>query len=123
LKVHGLCSLDYYQEAVKRLSAQVSNPHFFVFSDDPAWTQENLRIAHPTTYVTHNDGAQAHEDMRLMSLCKHHIIANSSFSWWGAWLAAHPDQIVYAPARWFNRPDWSVDTRDLLPEHWQKIDV
>src|SRR5262249_54978997 len=95
------------------------DPHFFVFSDDPEWARANLVLEYPTTIVTHNQANQDFEDMRLMSHCQHHIIANSSFSWWGAWLSNNPDKIVYTPAKWFNHAD--NDTRDLIPAGWRKI--
>jgi len=117
--IHGVCDLAYYQASVERIGEKIASPHFFVFSDDTTWTQANLRLDYPTTFVTHNDGGNAHKDLRLMSLCRHHIIANSSFSWWGAWLNPNPDKIVCAPARWFNDP--ALDTRDLLPPGWIRV--
>lgn len=116
--VHGVCGLEYYLGAVEKLLHHVENPHFFVFSDDPEWAAGNLKFHHPTRYVCHNGGV-AHEDLRLMSLCRHHIIANSSFSWWGAWLSANPGKVVIAPLKWFN--DKSFDTSDLIPESWIRI--
>lgn len=116
---HGTCDLAYYQECIAKLAARVDKPHFIAFSDDPEWTRENLKIDFPVTYITHNGAEKAYEDLRLMRLCKHHIIANSSFSWWGAWLNPRKDKIVYAPNRWFNNND--IDTRDLLPEAWIKV--
>ena len=118
-RVHGLCSLDYYQAAVRRIAESVPQPHFFFFSDEPEWAAANLRVDHPVTIVTGNDASHSYEDLRLMSLCRHHIIANSSFSWWGAWLNANPDKIVIAPTRWFAGA--RHDTRDLLPPAWQTI--
>lgn len=116
---HGTCTLDYYRDAMEFVGARVEDPHFFVFSDDPAWARENLVSGHPTNVVDCNGPDRAYEDMRLMSLCRHHIIANSSFSWWGAWLCKNPDKIVIAPARWFANA--ALDTRDLLPERWIRI--
>lgn len=116
---HGLASVDYYREAVARLTATVRDPHFFVFSDDADWVRQHLRLDYPTTYVTHNTADRGHEDLRLMALCRHHIIANSSFSWWGAWLGRHPEQLVFAPAKWLNRPE--IDTSDATPAHWIKV--
>lgn len=116
---HGVCRLDYYKTAISHIVRQVKNPHFFVFSDDPGWCKANLRLKYLTTYVTHNLGNNDHEDMRLMSTCKHNIIANSSFSWWGAWLNNNQDKIVVAPKQWFR--DKSINTRDLIPESWIRI--
>lgn len=114
---HGLMGLDYYREAVKQITKKVKNPHFFVFSDDPEWCKKNLVIKFPTTYVSHNtDGA---EDMRLMIQCQHHIIANSTFSWWGAWLNPNEKKLVYAPKQWFANAD--MDSKDVLPDSWIKL--
>jgi hypothetical protein len=115
---HGTSSLDYYQKAVNFVAGKVSNPHFYIFSDDPEWTKENLKVDHPATYVIHN-GAAAQEDLRLMSNCKHFILANSTFSWWGAWLAANPEKIVIAPERWFATNE--NDTKDLIPSSWIRL--
>lgn len=115
---HGICSLEYYLQAEDRVSQILDNPHFFVFSDDPKWVADNLKLRNPARYVSHN-GSIAHEDLRLMSLCRHHVIANSSFSWWGAWLSNSPDKLVIAPKRWFNEP--LHDTRDLIPSGWQRL--
>lgn len=116
---HGTSPMEYYQKAVDLMAKKVQKPHFFIFSDDPAWTQENLKTGHPTTYVTNNDGDKGFEDMRLMMQCQHHIIANSSFSWWGAWLNPSTEKIVMAPKTWFLDP--SVDTRDIYAEGWIKV--
>lgn len=115
---HGLCSLDYYRAAILQLAAHVERPEFFVFSDDIAWVKANLKIDFPCQYVDHNQGAESYNDMRLMSLCEHHIIANSSFSWWGAWLNPNMDKIVVAPRKWF-ATDKNVE--DLYPAGWVLI--
>lgn len=115
---HGLCSLEYYKAALGRVLAHVVRPHFFVFSDDPAWTQQNLPLPGPSTFVEHNGPATAFQDLRLMALCDHQIAANSSFSWWGAWLNTRPDKIVVTPRQWF------TDQRDissLTPNDWIRI--
>lgn len=112
---HGLCSIDYYQEAIRYIAERVQDPQFFVFSDDIAWVRDNLKIDFPHHYVDHNSGAQSYNDMRLMSLCQHHIIANSSFSWWGAWLNPSVAKIVIAPKKWFVT---DTDTSDLYPSGW-----
>jgi len=118
-RVHGLCGADYHQAAVRRIAEVVPQPHLFVFSDDPQWAAGNLHLGHPMTIVTGNDSRRDYEDLHLMSLCRHHIVANSSFSWWGAWLDTNPDKIVIAPERWFAREQH--DTRDLFPPTWQVI--
>ena len=118
-KIYGLCSLDYYHTAVRELTGALATPHFFVFSDDPRWAQENLKINSPVTFVGHNGGSKDYEDLRLMSLCKHYVIANSSFSWWGAWLGSHPAKMVFAPGVWFQTQQHN--TRDLIPDSWRVI--
>jgi hypothetical protein len=71
------------------------------------------------TFVGHNGPAKGYEDLRLMSACRHHIIANSSFSWWGAWLSPWDDKIVVAPRQWFR--DEHIDTTHLIPENWLRL--
>ena len=115
---HGLCTLDYYRKAIAYVAERVLCPTLFVFSDDPDWTKANLQSPFPTYYVDHNPSEKAFQDLRLMSLCHHHILANSSFSWWGAWLSRHSDGIVIAPERWYavDRP-----TPDLIPSRWIRM--
>jgi hypothetical protein len=116
---HGICSEEYYQEAISKLESYVKNPHFFVFSDDMEWVKENLETGYPTTLMDFNGSEKDYSDLHLMSLCQHHIIANSSFSWWGAWLSKYSEKIVIAPKKWFNVE--SINTHDLYPESWIKI--
>ena len=120
-QVHGVCTQEYYMEAIKEVVKSVSRPHFFVFSDDPQWVREHLRTDYPVTYVTYNSAGDASEDLRLMSLCRHNIIANSSFSWWGAWLNENKEKIVITPRFWFL--DRDRQNRDLLPAKWKKLDI
>ena len=96
--VHGTCDLNYYAAAIKLINEKFDTTHFFVFSDDIAWTKENLPLKN-ATYIDHK--TIPHEDMFLMSLCKHNITANSSFSWWGAWLNQYQNKTVIAPKKWF----------------------
>lgn len=116
---HGVCSLDYYREAVSHIARYVEQPHFFVFSDDHAWVKENLQIDSPMTLVQVNSADRGIYDMMLMKSCRHHVIANSSFSWWGAWLNSHADKIVIAPREWFKQS--GNDTRDLIPASWTRL--
>lgn len=114
----GVCSLNYYKAAVEKIKTQVDDPVFFVYSDDINWVKNNLVLDKTTVFVSHNRGNEGYNDMRLMSLCKHNIIANSSFSWWGAWLNADPNKTVIAPSQWFLG---GKDDRDLVPAGWLKI--
>lgn len=116
---HGVLSLDYYSQAVKGLTQTVTNPHFYIFSDDPGWAKENLKLNFPATFVSHNGDEKNYEDLRLMARCKHHIIGNSTFSWWGAWLGKKPNQIVYAPKRYHVHDN--IPTTDLYPGTWKLI--
>src|SRR5450830_1617387 len=116
---HGVCSLDYYRDAVRYLAERVEHPHFYIFSDDHTWVQENLQIDFPMTLVQINSGDRGIYDMMLMKSCGHHIIANSSFSWWGAWLNPSSQKIVIAPQQWFKQS--TNDTRDLIPAAWVRL--
>lgn len=113
---HGLCSLDYYNEAVKTIADKAGAIELFVFSDDQTWCKQNLKFNFPIHFVETND---AYSDMYLMTQCKHNIIANSSFSWWGAWLNANENKVVVAPKKWFNEP--SIDTTDVIPIEWLQL--
>lgn len=117
--IHGTCGIPYYQAAVAHIAKQVNDPHFFIFSDDIEWVKHHLPLAYPVEYVTHNQGPKSYEDIRLMSCCRHNIIANSGFSWWGAWLNTHPEKIVIAPEKWFGTAPY--DTRDVIPASWIKL--
>ena len=99
------------------LSKEVENPHFFVFSDDIQVVQEKYSFPDCTlTFVEAHSGKDSYLDLYLMTRCKHFIIANSTFSWWGAWLGTNQDKIVIGPKKWFADP--SIDTRDICPSSW-----
>jgi hypothetical protein len=117
--VHGTCDTEYYRKAVFFMKSMTSNPHFFIFSDDIAWAKANLNFIDQISFVEFEYGITDHEEMYLMSQCNHNIIANSSFSWWGAWLNRHPDKIVISPKRWF--ADESRNTSDLIPASWVRL--
>jgi hypothetical protein len=114
-----LLELDYYRKALELVRAHSPDARCYVFSDDPEWAIRHWPQEWPATVVSHNGPDHPHEDLRLMSLCHHHIIANSSFSWWGAWLGEHPGKIVVAPQAWFAIPQHS--TVDLIPRNWLRI--
>jgi hypothetical protein len=111
------CSKQYYAKAVDLMASKMTGePVIYVFSDDPDWARANLALPFEKRVIGHNGRSADYEDMRLMSACRNHIIANSSFSWWGAWLNPSPDKIVIGPASWFADP--SVSNPDILPESW-----
>lgn len=118
-KKHGACKLDYYQCCLQIISQKVNNPRFFLFSDDPKWVKDNFKMNYPLTIVDHNSADNVHEDLRLMAQCKHNIIANSTLSWWGAWLNPNPNKIVFTPKKWFENNELSII--DLIPRNWLKI--
>lgn len=113
---HGLCSPRYYEQAVRHLAALHPDIRLFVFSDDIAWCRENLSFSQSVQFM---ETGSPYEDLYLMSQCRHNIIANSSFSWWGAWLNAHAGKIVVAPQQWFQDP--SVNTSDIIPASWIRL--
>lgn len=98
---HGLLDPAYHREAARWLAAEKGALHFFVFTDDPEWVRGHLDLGLPHTVAAHNSGRESHWDLWLMKQCRHHIIANSSFSWWGAWLNDRNDKTVIAPRKWF----------------------
>lgn len=114
---HGVLSVEYHRCAVREIAGSVRNPHFFVFSDDPDWAEEHLDLGYPATIVR-GDGKTDAEDLMLIAACRHHIISNSSFSWWGAWLSDSDDKIVVAPRNWFANPE--IDTSDIVPASWRR---
>jgi hypothetical protein len=117
--VHGLCSPAYYQRCLALLKAKVAQAHVFVFSDDIAWARQALTFDGPVTYVGHKGPDKNYDDLALMSLCHHHIIGNSTFSWWGAWLNPGPNKLVYAPKPFFTQSD--RDGSDLIPRFWTTV--
>jgi hypothetical protein len=115
----GVLAPGYYARAMELLERKVPNAEYFVFSDDPNWSRQFFNSAKPLAFVAYNGALAAHEDMRLMSLCRHHILANSTFGWWGAWLAGHAGQVVVAPRRYYQEMDFP--NPDLYPSHWRLL--
>jgi hypothetical protein len=111
-------SEQYYREAVRRIAEQYDSPQFFVFSDDIPWIQNNLNLGVGVHYVDHNDIATCYEDLRLMTRCEHNIIANSTFSWWGAWLNENNNKSVLCPPTWI---DHRTEALDILPSSWEVV--
>ncbi len=114
---HGIKDNEYYKSALKKITNNPSRFNIFVFSDDIEWCKKNLNLGTKMIFVTGNK--KGSEDMRLMMNCNHNIIANSSFSWWAAWLNNNPSKIVVAPSKWFN--DESINTSDIIPKTWVKV--
>ncbi|MEI6528159.1 MAG: alpha-1,2-fucosyltransferase [bacterium] len=119
-KHHLVFGLEYYADALKVISEKIPDPKVFVFSDDKEWAKKNLQVSLPTYYVS-QPGMKDYEELLIMSKCKHNIIANSSFSFWGAWLNQNAGKIVIAPDKWNNKYD--KEYRDLLPPDWIKISI
>lgn len=120
INIHGTCSLEYYQTAITYLQSKLVNVHYFVFSDDIEWVKKNLIIDH-AIYVDSEIRRLPHEDIYLMSLCENNIIANSSFSWWGAWLNKNEHKLVIAPKQWFSDAKLLQQSKDIVPKNWIKI--
>lgn len=114
MQVLGLLGLDYYHSAFNIIEKKTVNPTYVFFSDEPEWI-ESAFSDRRRLVVSGNTGENAYRDMQLMSLCSHHIIANSSFSWWGAWLS-NSGGVAIAPSRWSK--DGSIDTSDICPPNW-----
>jgi hypothetical protein len=114
---HGVCPPEYYKKAVDYISSHVQHPQFYIFSDDIAWVKEHMSLPESSIFVS-QQGIASYEELMLMKECKHNIVANSSFSWWGAWLNKNPQKIVIAPQKWFNAP---IPTTDLLPVSWIQL--
>jgi hypothetical protein len=112
-----VCDSHYYERAIDEIARRIENPCFFIFSDDIEWCKIQFSYLPEKTFIDWNRNFNSYKDMHLMSLCKYNIIANSSFSWWAAWLNNYPQKIVIAPRLWFN------DRQDLsyVPPSWIKV--
>ncbi len=112
----------YYEEAVERVSRQVERPTFFCFGDDPDWLRERWKFPYPVHFIDHNRSQDAaYEDLALMSQCRHFVVGNSTFSWWGAWLSRSAGKIVVAPAS-DGRFAWGSEP-DLIPARWSVVQI
>ena len=118
--VHGTCDLEYYKRAMSMMNGKYKEIRYFIFSDDITWVKENLEVEN-AVYIDSKEKRIPHEDIYLMSLCSHNIIANSSFSWWGAWLNQNDDKTVIAPKRWFSDEIMFNQSNDIVPTKWIKI--
>jgi predicted Zn-dependent protease len=118
---HGVCSIEYYQKAVNYIAKRINNPTLFIFSDDIHWVKCNFKTTLPAIFVEQKNES-LHTDFQLMSICKHNIIANSSYSWWAAWLNNNSTKIVVLPRIWF-RNKWKqiFIAKDFIPKQWIKL--
>lgn len=117
---HGICDANYYQKSYAEITKRLETVfEIFVFSDDIEWAEENLKLPSPIHFVS-NPNIPDYEELILMSRCGHNIIANSSFSWWGAWLNQNPNKIVIAPKQWFANPIANKN-QSIVPDSWIKI--
>lgn len=117
-KLYNVVGLDYYSNAIEIVNKKFKNPVFFIFSDDIDWVAENLKITGEVFYASSKKINKPEEELMLMSICKHNIIANSTFSWWGAWLNKNKNKIVIAPKLWMKGV---LSSKDLIPNTWLKI--
>ena len=116
---HGLIPLSYYKKALADITKKIEHPTLYIFSDEIDWCKSNFNFEYPSVFIDSNSPNTGPEDMQLMSSAKHMIIANSSFSWWAAWLNANPDKIIYAPLKWFKGVEHEI--HDRIPENWIKL--
>lgn len=116
---HGVCSVEYYKKAYYMMRERFPDINVFIFSDDIDWVLSTFKPIIPNMTVVENTGINSFKDMFLMSNCQHHIIANSSFSWWGAWLNPSLDKIIISPKNWFLSVD--KNENDLIPSNWLKV--
>lgn len=125
----GPVELDYYARAIEAMRERTPAAHAFIFSDDITWCKEQLSLSLPTTFVSSETPDQLHpaDDLYLMSLCRHFVIANSTYSWWAAWLGNAPEKVVIAPRKWYRTDDPAakgdsyLTSADLIPSTWIRI--
>jgi hypothetical protein len=114
---HGILGEDYYKKSISYIKKRVNNPFYFIFSDDVELVKKTFFFFNKKNYIF-IDTKSSIDDLHLMSNCKHFIIANSTFSWWGAWLSKNKHKIICAPKRWVRA---KISTPDIIPESWIKI--
>ncbi|MCX6300304.1 MAG: alpha-1,2-fucosyltransferase [Bacteroidetes bacterium] len=120
---HGFCDVDYYKRAINYLLSKEQDLSFFIFTDDIEWVRINMLPLFVNIIIvsTNNVGVDSWRDLYLMTQCKHQIIANSTFSWWGAWLNSNQHKQIIAPKNWFSNKELNDSTGDLIPETWIRL--
>ena len=114
-------SLGYYKNAIELIIHTVNDPVFYIFSDDSEWAAKHVKAPGQVHYIVHNTQENSYKDMYLMSKCMHNIIANSSFSWWGAWLNSNENKVVISPKQWL--PEDNVLSADIIPSNWLQVEA
>ena len=117
--VHGVCSLDYYKNAIDYMDKNIDSAYYFIFSDDIQWCKDNFSFLANKCFI--DDTKSTFDDLDLMKNCRHNIIANSTFSWWAAWLNSNNDKIVICPKNWFSNTKMQKESKDIMPQNWLKI--
>jgi len=115
LKYHGLTSLEYYENTISFMSKKIDNPQFYFFSDDIDWVKINFKNTPNSIFVSSEFNESDLQEFYLMTICKNQIIANSTFSWWAAWLNSNPSKLICAPKRWSSVV---LDSKCLIPDNW-----
>jgi len=119
---HGECGVDYYIKAIDLMASKIDNLLLVFFSDDTEWTREQFeKLPHSSIFIDHNKDEDGWKDMFLMSNCKHNVIANSSFSWWGAFLNNNPEKCVFVPEKWVLNEEINEQKKDMIPSSWNRI--
>lgn len=117
-----MLSLTYYEQAIELMKYYLNSPYFIIFSDEPGWVKTNLKLNGGHKIICKDDGFKDYEEMLLMSRCQHNIIANSTFSWWAAWLNQNKNKIVVGPKIWF--PEFAKNRGiNIMPDDWLKLNV
>jgi len=114
-------TINYYKLAIKKIKSSIDNPFFYIFTDEPEWFIQNIKLDIPYKLITGNNDSNCYKDILLMSICKHNIIANSTFSWWGAWLNLNSNKIVIAPKTWYGTPKRDLFTNEITPPDWIRL--
>jgi hypothetical protein len=116
---HGVCDLSYYKKSIALIQEKIAAPVFFIFTDDPQWVSNNFKLNDSFILVSQPGIFSQVDDLHLMSLCKDAIIANSSYSWWGAWLINRENKIIVAPEKWFQNE--AINTSEICPPSWFRM--
>jgi hypothetical protein len=118
--VNQFVGKTYLDNAISLMAGKISDPHFYIVSDDLPWCKENIKLNYPHTFIEeHLYGDKFRDCLFFMTSCKHFIIPNSTFGWWAAWLSSNSEKIVIAPEKWLNDP--KRNTKDVIPDKWIKI--